>query len=1223
MAEEIKLDEEKKSQQTYKPFVHLHVHSEYSLLDGVARLDGLVDTVYKRGWPAVAVTDHGNMYATMKFYGKCLAKGIKPIIGTEFYMCDDISKKNGKQNMYHLIILAKNNTGYKNLMKLNSIAFIDGFYYKPRIDYEILSKYSEGLICLSACLAGHIPQLLLQNDYEGALKIAQRFKNMFSEGDFYIELQNHGLPEQICILKPLQQIAKDINVKTVITNDVHYLTKEDAETQDVLMCVQMGKQIDDKDRMKFQTQEFYLKTYEELLEVFPNNEDALNTTLEIANKCDVIIRSKAHGDLGPNIDSKYILPATENYIPPFIPPDGSTPYKYIEKLAHEGLVRRYKEITQVVTERLERELKIIKDLGFAEYFLVVRDYIMYAKNNGIPVGPGRGSGAGSVVAYCIDIVDIEPLKYDLLFERFIHKERVSMPDFDIDFCPEGRLDVVEYTRRKYGSTNVAMIVTFGTMAAKNAIRDVSRVFGMPYSEVDKLTKLIPTQLPEGIKKPPVLKYYFGLTGKAENDKYIIHELKDLYDSDPQINKIISLAVKLEGVPRQTSMHAAGVLIAPKPVDEFVPLARNGEDITTQYDMNELESLGLLKMDFLGLRTLTDIHKALIYIKKCRGIDIDFSTFDYADSKVYDLISTGDTEAIFQLESAGFKKFMRELNPDCLEDIIAGVALYRPGPMDSIPLYLHNKQNPSKIKYLDKCLESILKVTYGCIVYQEQVMQIFQVMGGYSLAQADNVRRIMSKKKKDKMQLEKEKFINGWTDPKGKNNIKGAINLGIKKEVAEEIFSQMESFASYAFNKSHSAAYAFLTYQTAFLRLYYEPEYICAVLNNRVSNSDEIKVYTAYAKKKHLQLLKPDINKSETYFSVQNGALRYGLCAIKDVGVGIVEQVINERDDHGEFKDLNDFIERVDEKALNKKMLESLILGGAFDCFNIKRSVLMTVYEQIVVRVRADKKQRETGQTSMFDVFNEISSVTNQIKYPNMPEFTKSTMLKYEKDVLGTYLSGHPLDDYIDELNNFSHTSEDFKAIEVPVIVDDEQSEDEKEVEYNVKNGEKVTCGGIVTTIKKMVTKSDGQEMLVGTLEDIYGNIEFVVFPKSVTKFRKFFEINNIIKVTGKVSIRGDNPPSLMIENVENLTKLEPKIIKNSEIIEEKNPQRLALRYDFSNLNLNKQITSILNYHAGDVEVYVTNILDNKTYKNNYKINKNNNLEFELKALVGDDNLRWF
>ncbi len=1181
-------------------FVHLHVHTEFSLLDGAAKIKQLVALSAERGNKAVAITDHGNMYGTLQFYTECLSHGIKPIIGSEFYVCEDHKQRGGKPVLNHLILLAKNNEGYKNLLKLSSISFVDGFYYKPRIDYNLLEQYHEGIICLSACLAGSIPQMILQNRLEDAEKLALRLKGLFGD-DFYLEIQNHGIEEQKIVMVELAKMSKKLGIKLVATNDVHYINKEDAEMQDVLMCVQMGKQIDDPDRLKFQTQEFYLKTYEEMALAFQGYEEALETTIEIADKCDVVIKSKLHGELG--LDEKYVLPASKNYIPQYQPENGMTCFEFLKDMTYKGLYKKYKNVTPEILERAESELTIIHDLGFVEYFLVVWDYINYARNHDIPVGPGRGSGAGSIVAYAISITLIDPLKYDLIFERFIHKERVSMPDFDVDFDYDRRGEVIEYVRRRYTNSNVALIVTFGTMAAKNALRDVARVLRMPYSEVDKISKEIPDKLPEGIKKPPVLKYYFGVTGKPENDKYIVPALKKMYDEDQFLRRIVDMAVKLEGFPRNTSTHAAGVLIAPDRVDNFVPLSRNGDDITTQYNMIELEQLGLLKMDFLGLRTLTDIDKAIKYVEKIHGVKIDFYDMEYDDPKVYELISSGDTDAIFQLESAGMKKFMKELKPDCLEDIIAGVSLYRPGPMDSIPRYVKNKQNPDKIVYAHPCLEPILNVTYGCIVYQEQVMKVLQVMGGYTMGQADNVRRIMGKKKVEKMAYEREKFINGWKDPSGKSDIPGAVALGVPREVAEQVFSEMESFASYAFNKSHAAAYAHLSYQTAYLRCYYEIEFLTAVLNNRITNADEIKKYVTYTRKQGHEVYPPDINKSETYFSVENGNLRFGLGALKNVGVQLMEDVIAERTNNGPFKSFDDFINRVSPQALNKRCIEALILSGAFDTFGKSRSQLMAVYEIAVDKVSKDRKSKAKGQFSLFDNMDIKSQ--DETQFPDIREFNRETKLKFEKDILGVYISGHPLEEYMDKYKDFTLTSD---MLEPETI----EEEDETKYIYSLKDGTPVTCGGILSKVKKHITKADKKEMAMITLEDIYGTIEVMAFPKVYTKYKDVLKEDDLFTITGRISIRDGEPPVVMAESFVRWSDPAPK--------EEQKNQKLCLKFDMQNKALYDKVYDTLLSYKGNSEVFSKCTTTEKKYKMPLKVNVVNHLINELNGLIGEENV---
>ena len=1194
-------------------FVHLHVHTEFSLLDGAARIEKLVSTTAERGWPAVAITDHGNMYGTLEFYNACLRKGVKPIIGTEFYICDDLYNGSGKQQIYHQVLLAKNNEGYKNLLKLNSIAFKDGYYWnRPRIDFKTLEQHCSGLICLSSCVAGVIPQQILKNQYEEAEKTTKWYKNLFGD-DFYIEIQNHGFPQQIEANRYLKEISKKYNIKLVATNDVHYINKEDAEMQDVLMCVQMGKKVDDPDRFKFSTDQLYYKTYEEMQEAMKGYEEALQTPLEIVEKCDVVIRSKEHGDI-LNLDKKYILKENENFIPAYIPDNGMSPYEFLRYLTFKGLKEKYKEITPEIENRANSELEIIQSQGFVDYFLVVWDYINYAYENDIPVGPGRGSGAGSIVAYSTGITKVDPLKYGLIFERFIHKERVSMPDFDVDFDYDRRREVIEYVKKKYSEDNVALIVTFGTMAAKNAIRDVARTLNMPYSEVDKITKLIPGKLPKGIKKPPVLKYYFGTTGKPENEKYIIPELRQFYDEDPNIRKITDMAIKLEGSPRNTSTHAAGVLIAPDRVDSFVPLTRNGEDIATQYDMIELEHLGLLKMDFLGLRTLTDIYKAIKYVKENKGIDIDFYKMEYDDPKVYELISSGNTEAVFQLESEGMKKFMKDLKPDCLEDIIAGVALYRPGPMDSIPRYVKNKQNPKQVTYAHPCLESILNVTYGCIVYQEQVMKVFQVMGGYNMGQADNVRRIMGKKKVEKMPAEKKKFIEGWKDPKGISDIPGALKLGVPKEVAEQVFSEMEHFAEYAFNKSHAAAYAYLSYQTAYLKCYHEIELLCAVLNNRITNADEIKKYVTYIKAEGFKVYPPEINKSQTYFSVENGNLRFGLAAIKNVGLNLIESIIEERNQNGPFKDFMDFIKRVDSQAHNKRCLESLILAGAFDCFGVNRSQLMSVYENAVIRVQQQRKNQASGQFSLFDTLtqsNKNSSLEDKLEYPNMKEYNKDAKLKFEKEVVGIYISGHPLDDYLDKFKNYNLSSNMIKPSEENI--DDIETNEEIAFSIELENDMKVTCGGIITEIRKTITKNGNREMAFAKIEDLYGIIDLTIFPNNYKKLKNILNEDNMVTIIGKLNIRDGEKPTVIVEEI--IPWKSNKLVQD-----DIKAEKLYLKFDLNDIKLYNSVINILSSYPGNSEVIVKCSATGNVFKMNRKVKPTHHLLVELLGVLPESDV---
>lgn len=1194
-----------------KDFVHLHVHTEYSLLDGLARIEKLVEITKERGWKAVAITDHGNMYGTIKMYEACITNGIKPIIGCEFYICKDHKNKTTKADMGHLILLAKNNEGYHNLLKLISIANVDGMYYKPRIDYELLKKYSKGVICLSACLAGHLPQLLLQRRYDEAKELAKWHQDVFGD-DYYLEIQNHYLPEDQEVIAGLVKLSKELGIKMVATNDVHYLNKEDAELQDVLMCVQMHKKLDDPDRLKFETQEFYYKTYEEMLEALPGFEEALDNTIEIANKCEVILKTKSLGE-NPNVDEKYKLPANRNYIPDYRPDTGETAYQFLERLAYEGMERLYPEITDELKERMQMELDTIRDQGFVEYFLVVWDYINFAREHGIPVGPGRGSGAGSLVAYCTGITMVDPIKYHLFFERFINRERVSMPDFDVDFCPDRCGEVIEYTKRKYGPDHVSGIITFGSMKAKNAIRDVGRVVGLSIPDTNKICKEIPNFPPDGLNRnKPVLKYYFGMTKDPANDKYIVPDLKKFYEEDDLIKKVVDMAVKLEGVPRNCSQHAAGILISPEPIPNFVPLARNGEEIVTQFDMIEIEHLGLLKMDFLRLKTLTDIKKALDYIKENHGVDIDFYNMEYDDPKVFELISSGNTEAVFQLESGGMKRFMKDLGPTCMDDIIAGISLYRPGPMDSIPQFVKCKKDPSAVVYDDPCLEDILDVTYGCIVYQEQVMKIVQVMGGFSLGQADNIRRIMGKKKVDKIAAEKVKFVDGWEDPTGEASIPGAVKLGHDRAVAEKVFDRMAEFAKYAFNKSHAAAYAYVGYQTAYLKTYYEVEFLTAVLNNRITSSDDIKKYTTYAKKEGFKVLPPDINKSTTYFKTEDGNIRFGLAALKGVGSSVIDLIIEERNKNGEFKSFEDYVSRVDIAALNKRVLESLIVAGAFDCFGKYRSQLMSVYSIAVERAIKDNKNKQTGQFSMFDAFAAVEKDFNTLDYPNIKEYNKETLLKYEKEVVGIYLSGHPLDDYLDYFDGFNLTSEMMQPNEEEGDEFDEEMQDEETVYDQVQDGMAVTCGGLIVEKKRMLSK-DGKEFAFIKIEDLYGTIEVSLFGNVYPKFKQYVEEDGLVTIKGKISMRNGTPSV-------NATEVIPWKKRGEEAQEEYLKKKLYLKFDTRDIDLFNKIKSTLHAYKGEAEVIIKCTSANKAFAYNVGVDVNNYLLNELYGLIGQENV---
>ncbi len=1188
-----------------KNFVHLHVHTEFSMLDGAAKIPQLVKKVKALGMPAVAMTDHGNMYGAIHFYKACKKAGIKPILGCEFYVAKDLHYKVGRPKLAHLILLAKNDEGYMNIARLNTIAFRDGYYNgKPRIDLETLEKHTEGVIALSACIAGDIPQAILNRDYEEAERLILWFKERFKD-DFYLEIQNHGLTEELEVYTKLKEYSKKFNIKLVATNDAHYIDKKDAEMQDVLMCVAMGKSLDDPDRLKFDTDEFYVKSYDEMLQVFPAEEEALLNTLEIAEKCNFDF-----------VFGHYLLPKYDA-------PNGMDTTEYLKQLIDEGLVKRYGTVTKEIRDRADMELGVIIKQGFVNYFLTVWDYINAAKSMGIPVGPGRGSGAGSIVAYAIRITDIDPLKYDLFFERFLNAERVSAPDFDIDFADDRRADVIQYVRKKYGDPRVVKIVIIGRMKAKGAIKDVARVLKIPFAEVNKLTKLMPNV---ATKDTNMLLKWFGLyepdveKGEKRED-FLIQDLVDMYNTDPQIKRLVDLAIQCEGMPRQPGTHACGVVIGMDALEKFIPLARNGEDITTQYEGGDLEELGHLKMDFLGLRNLNDINKAKIYIKENYGVDIDFSNCTYDDPNVFKLIASGNTKAIFQLESGGFQKFMKDLQPTCLEDIVAGVSLYRPGPMDSIPKYVHNKHNPQDVTYAVPELKQILEVTYGCIVYQEQVMQICQKLAGYTLGRADLVRKMMGKKKIKDMELEREVFLYGKDDSDGKAAVDGAIKRGVPEEIAKDIWDQMKEFAKYAFNKSHAAAYSCVTYQTAYLKCYYETEFLTSVLNNRITTSDEVSDYITYAREEKIKVLPPDINKSETYFTTKNKEIRFGLAALKNVGIGVCDLICEERNKNGNFKSLEDFINRMDAKVLNKRCIESMILSGAFDCFGKTRSQLMRVYPTIVNRASADRKVVERGQISMFDTILKDDAI-NDVEYPNIPEFDETEKLKLEKEVVGIYVSGHPLSKYIDKYNGFNLKSD---MIKVNNDSDDEEGMEEGQMlEDSVMNdnglteGMRVTCGGMITYLKRSMTKKN-EEMGFVTIEDLYGTIECIVFPRAYAKFKKLLVEDELVTISGKLNFRDGESPCVIVDNVtlwkdeeNNSTsdKVQSPIVNKT--------KTLCLKYDLTNSELSNDIFQTLKSYPGNSEVIVKCTKQNKAFKLNIKVNTDSFLISELHAYIEDE-----
>ncbi len=1112
-------------------FVHLHIHSEFSLLDGANRIKDLPVRAKELGMKAMAITDHGVMYGVIDFYKACKKEGIKPIIGAEVYVASRtrFDKEPQDKRYYHLILLAKNNKGYQNLSKLVSLGFTEGYYYKPRIDLEILEKYHEGIICLSACLAGAVSQAILNGDIEKAEEVAKWHKNVFGE-DYYLEIQNNGVKEQVMVNQKIIQIARRLDIPIVATNDAHYLKKEDAYNHEVLLCIQTGKRITDEDRMRFETDELYVKSPEEMSEYFKNFPDAIENTVKIAEKCNVEFEF-GHTIL-PNYD---------------VPEEFNTHYDYFKKLCYDGIKARYGDNpSQEILDRAEYELKIISQMGYVDYYLIVWDYINYAKSVGIPVGPGRGSGAGSILAYAIGITDIDPMKYSLLFERFLNPERISMPDFDVDFCYERRGEVIDYVERKYGKDHVSQIITFGTMSARMVIRDVGRALDMPYAECDKLAKMIPNELHITIDKA------------LEQNK----ELRDLYEQDEDIGKMLDIARALEGMPRQASTHACGVVITKEPVDTYVPLYVRDGQISTQFIMTTLEELGLLKMDFLGLRTLTVIQDAINLVKENRGIDVEFDK-EMGDANVYKLWQNGESVGIFQFESQGMTNFMKELKPDCLEDIIAGVSLYRPGPMDQIPRYIKNKKNPENAEYTHPSLIPILNVTYGCMVYQEQVMQIVRDLAGYSLGRADLVRRAMGKKKLDVMAKEREYFIHGQTDEDGNVIIKGCVRNGIDEASANKIFDEMAEFAKYAFNKSHAAAYAVVSYRTAYLKAYYPEEFMAATLNSFLGNLDKIPMYIDECKRLKIDILKPDINKSYTKFTVDNGKIRFGLGSIKNVGISAVNAIVKEREENGLYETFTDFCERMKNEAVNKKCIESLIRAGAFDEFEQTRSTLLASFESILDTIQETERKSFAGQVTMFDLAMPEENIKElQYSFNIQKEFSEKDLLSMEKEMLGIYISGHPLEKLREQIERETNVNS-MKLKEIANLqstVLDEGEYIARKNEY--KDGQFVKYAGIITSVKKKYTKNNTIMAFV-TVEDLYGTVEIIVFENCYQEASKYLVEESIVMVEGRLSIREDDEPKIVARSIKIFGDNKRKILTidiNGMEEKEKDKLRGIIRY---------------------------------------------------------------
>lgn len=1066
-------------------FAHLHVHTEYSLLDGSNKIKEYVEKIKALGMTAGAITDHGVMYGVIDFYKAAREAGINPVLGCEVYVAPgsrlDREMVHGEDRYYHLVLLAENNTGYSNLMKIVSKGFVEGYYYKPRVDMEVLEKYHEGIIALSACLAGEVQRNLVRGMYEEAKEVAYRYERCFGKGNFFLELQDHGIPEQKLVNQQLLRMSQETGIELVATNDVHYTNAEDAEPHDILLCLQTGKKLADEDRMRYEGGQYYVKSEEEMKSLFPYALQALENTQKIADRCHVEI------EFG------------HTKVPHFEVPEGYDSWTYLNKLCHEGLDKRYGADAPKYLQKLDDELAVIKNMGYVDYFLIVWDFIHYAREHDIMVGPGRGSAAGSLVSYTTGITDIDPVRYNLIFERFLNPERVSMPDIDVDFCFERRQEVIDYVVEKYGKDCVTQIVTFGTLAARGVIRDVGRVMDLPYNFVDTIAKAIPNEL--------------GIT----IDKALLMnpELRGMYESDESVKKLIDMSRRLEGLPRHTSMHAAGVVISQKPMDEYVPLSRASDGtITTQFTMTTIEELGLLKMDFLGLRTLTVIQNAVRLAEKSSGKKIDMNAIDYNDKKVLDSLGTGKTDGVFQLESAGMKNFMKELKPQSLEDVIAGISLYRPGPMDFIPAYIKGKDHPESITYDCPELEPILAPTYGCIVYQEQVMQIVRDLAGYTWGRSDLVRRAMSKKKGKVMEQERKNFVYGNPE----ENVPGCIARGIDEKVANKIYDNMIDFAKYAFNKSHAAAYAVVAYQTAYLKYYYPVEFMAALMTSVLDNTSKVSEYIYTCRQMGIAILPPDINEGEGGFSVSGQAIRYGLSAIKSIGRPVIDAIVEERKIRGPFTTLKDFITRLSGREVNKRTIENFIKAGALDGLEGNRRQKMMIYGSLLDALNQEKKTTMAGQMTLFDIAPEEDKAEYEIKLPDVEEYDKEVLLGFEKEVLGIYISGHPLEEYMERLKKNTN------AVTTDFVLDEETGT------LKVSDGTKVRIGGMITDKVIKYTKNN-KAMAFITLEDLVGTVEIIIFPKDYERYAKYLENDAKVFVEGRVTAEEDRNGKLICEKI--------------------------------------------------------------------------------------------
>ena len=1145
-------------------FTHLHVHTEYSLLDGSNKIKEYVARVKELGMDSAAITDHGVMYGVIDFYRAAREAGINPILGCEVYVAPgsrfDREVGSGDDRYYHLVLLAENNQGYSNLMKIVSKAFVEGFYYKPRVDLELLEKYHEGIIALSACLAGEVQRYLVRGLYEEAKETACKYEKCFGKGNFFLELQDHGIPEQKTVNAGLMRMSQETGIELVATNDVHYTYAEDAEPHDILLCLQTGKKLSDENRMRYEGGQYFVKSEEEMRALFPYAAQAIENTQKIADRCNVEIEFGV------------------TKLPHFEVPEGYDSWTYLNKLCHEGLVRRYPDKHEELLPKLDYELSVIQKMGYVDYFLSVWDFINYARTHGIPVGPGRGSAAGSLVSYTTGITNIDPIRYNLLFERFLNPERVTMPDIDIDFCYERRSEVIDYVIEKYGKDCVTQIVTFGTLAARGVIRDVGRVMDLPYNFCDTIAKNIPNELNITIDKALIMN----------------PELRSMYESDETVKRLIDMAKRLEGLPRHTSMHAAGVVISQKAMDEYVPLSRSSDGtITTQFVMTTIEELGLLKMDFLGLRTLTVISDAVKLVEKNHGIKIDVDNIDYNDKKVLDSIGTGRCDGVFQLESAGMKNFMKELKPQSLEDVIAGISLYRPGPMDFIPKYIKGKNEPESVTYVCKELEPILEPTYGCIVYQEQVMQIVQNLAGYTMGQADNIRRAMSIKMQYVIDADRQNFVYGNEE----QGIKGCIANGISEQAANQIYDSMVDFAKYAFNKSHAAAYAVVAYQTAYLKYYYPVEFMAALMTSVIDNTRKVAEYIYSCRQMGIKVLSPDINEGEGRFLATKDGIRYGMYAIKSIGRQVIDIILAEREANGKYTTLSDFLSRVAGREVNKRAVENLIKAGACDGLDGNRQQMLLVYNTLIDNLNQEKKNSLAGQMSLFDLVSEEEKKAYEVRFPNVEEYTKEIKLGFEKEVLGIYLSGHPLEEYEEKWRkNISAVTADFML-------------DEETNAVKIKDNQSVVIGGIITEKTIKYTKQN-KAMAFITVEDLFGTVEVIIFPRDYEKYSRYLNEDEKVFVAGHANVEEDKNGKLICEKIYSFDDTKRELwlqFATKESYEEKEKELYSRLYGSDGND--------------EIVIYIASLRAMKRLGQNYNDHINPELVGNLTEFLGEKNVK--